>query len=120
MNYLKTLSKSLILFFIISISSLIIISIFNYFNIINTNITNLLLFISMIISIIIGSFKLGNTSSNKGLIEGLKFGLIISIISIVISLLLKYSYKPINFIYYLILTISSIFGSILGKNKKKV
>ena len=120
MNYLKTFSKALLLFLIILICSIIIITLINYFNIISDKTSKILLLIVTIISIIISSFKLGKNTSHKGLIEGLKFGLIISLSFIIISLLLKYNYKISNYLYYIIIIISSIFGSIIGKNRRKI
>ena len=97
MNYLKQLGKSILLFFIILICGTFIITILNYFNLMSDKTSKIVILIVTIISIIISSFKLGKNSSNKGLIEGLKFGLIITLSFIIIGLLLKYNYQIRNY-----------------------
>ena len=72
MNYLK----SLLWCFGILIISSIIITIFNYFNVINGIVLKIIFLIIPIISIFIGSYRLGKLSNEKGYIEGIKYGLI--------------------------------------------
>ena len=72
MNYLK----SLLWCFCILIISSIIITIFNYFNVINGIVLKIIFLIIPIISIFIGSYRLGKLSNEKGYIEGIKYGLI--------------------------------------------
>ena len=110
MNYLK----SLLWCFCILIISSIIITIFNYFNVIN----GIVLKIIPIISIFIGSYRLGKFSNEKGYIEGIKYGLIWVILFAVICLICKV-FDWTSIIYYFILLFISILGSILGINKKK-
>ena len=69
MNYLKSFIWSLGIF----LSSIIILTIFNYFNILNGTILKVLELFIPLISIFIGSYKLGKTSNQKGYIEGLKY-----------------------------------------------
>ena len=114
MNYLK----SLLWCFCILIISSIIITIFNYFNILNGTILKVLELFIPLISIFIGSYKLGKTSNQKGYIEGLKYGLIWVILFVIICLICKV-FDWTSIIYYFILLFISILGSILGINKKK-
>ncbi|MBR3161481.1 MAG: TIGR04086 family membrane protein [Bacilli bacterium] len=108
-----------ILHFIINILiSNIIITILNYFNILNNNIINILNFILPLILIIINSYLLGKKTNKKGYLEGLKFGTIISSIFLSITLITN-NYNIKVFIYYIIIIISSILSSTMGINKKK-
>lgn len=73
----------------------------------------------MIFSIFIGSYYLGSFANSKGYLEGLKFASTYSLISLIISL---YTRPPLTIgviVYYLIIYLSSIVGSILGINIKK-
>ena len=114
MNYLK----SLLWCFGILIISSIIITIFNYFNVISGIPLKIIFLIIPIISIFIGSYRLGKLSNEKGYIEGIKYGLIWVILFVVISLICK-AFDWTSIIYYFILLFISILGSILGINKKK-
>jgi len=111
--------KSLLYIFILIILFSIIIGTLNYFNIFSKNTINILELIATVISIFIGSLYLGRISDKKGYLEGIKIGILV----IVILLLFKFlGYdKGITWsslIYYLILLISSILGSVIGINKK--
>ena len=114
MNYLK----SLLWCFCILIISSIIITIFNYFNILNGTILKVLELFIPNISIFIGSYRLGKLSNEKGYIEGIKYGLIWVILFVIICLICKV-FDWTSIIYYFILLFISILGSILGINKKK-
>lgn len=114
MKYLKSLLIMLISLFISSL----IITIPYFFNLISINLKNILLLIFPIISIFISSFYLGKNSKKNGWFEGLKFGLLIIFLFFLLSLII--SNKLINFkniIYYFILLLTSILGSMLGINK---
>ena len=112
-----------ILFSIINfITSLLIANIFitilSYFNIINNSLINILNFIIPIILITINSFILGTKTNKLGLIEGLKFGSIISILFLIINIITKNNHYK-TFIYYIIIVLTSLLSSIIGINKKK-
>lgn len=118
MNYLKNLGKSFIISMIIFILSLFLVTLLNYFNIINDSILNILTYIIPFISFFIGAFILGTKSNIKGFLEGLKFSLIFILLFVLINLLLKNKFNLGSIIFYLIIIISSVTGSILGINKK--
>lgn len=94
-------------------------NIFSYFDLLNSNIYKIILIITSAISILVGSFILGKKSDNKGYLEGIKFGLITTILFFIISFL-AFSQKLTisSFIYYLILVITSSIGAMLGINKR--
>lgn len=120
MNYLKQISKSLLYTFSSLFISIILITILNYFNIINLSILNILKIIIIIISIFIGSFKLGKTSKSKGYLEGLKYGLIFSLLLVIVNLIFYKVFKLKTLIYYIIIIFTSILASTIGINKKKI
>lgn len=115
MKYLKSL-----LYILISILiSTILITTVNYFDILGNNIIKYLKLIVLVISILIGSIYIGRRSKSKGYLEGIKIGLITIFILILLNYLgfdNKISLDII--IYYLIILVSSILGSIIGINKK--
>lgn len=120
MNYLKKLGFSF-LFIIGSILVLtFLITIFNYFDIMSDKVTSIFKIIIPVISLFIGGFYIGKKSLKKGFIEGLKLGLIFSIILILFNFLgLNNSFKLKYILFYLILIISSTLGSMIGINIKK-
>ena len=114
-NYLISLGY----FFTIFLISTLIQTIFNYFNLLSTNIISIIKLLIPILSIFIASYKLGTKSKQKGYLEGIKLGIIIIGIFITITLLTdKLSIKSL--LYYLILMIASILSSMIGINKKKI
>ena len=120
MKYLKNLGMS----FIYIISTLLILTlittIFSYFNIFNDKVTSIIKIIIPIISMFIGGFYIGNKSNKKGFLEGLKLGLIFSLFLMIFNYLALFnSLKLKHLLFYIILIISSIFGSMIGINRKK-
>lgn len=115
---MKKYLKSFLYTLGIIIISTIIISILNYFNIINGTTLNILYLIIPIISISIGSFILGKTAEKKGYIEGLKYSSIWSIIILTINIIIK-EINLSSIIFFVTTILLSILSSILGINKKK-
>ena len=120
MQYVKQFFKAFGLVLMIILISTIVITILDYFNLFSESLTNIFLFVITLISIIIGSYKLGKKSSKKGIIEGLKLGIVISVSFMLMGLITGNNFQISNTIYYVILIISSILGSIVGKNRKQV
>lgn len=119
MKYLKKLGFS----FIYIISSILIltfiITIFNYFNIINNKTISIFKILIPIISLFIGGYYIGKKSNKKGYLEGLKLGIIFSLFIIIFNfLVLSNSFKLKYLLFYIIIIISSILGSMIGINKK--
>ena len=118
MNYLKILGKSLLYMTSILFISTLIITLLNYFNIFGSKIVTVFKIIIVLISMFVGGFIMGKNSNKKGWLEGLKLGLIILVILILVNFILKQSFDIRNLIYYLILIASTVFGSMIGINKK--
>ena len=86
----------------------------------NYTITNLILLIFNVSAFLLLGFKNGIKSNIKGYFAGLKIGASMLLILFLINLVI--SQKVFSFsllIYYLILILTSIFGGMLGKAKKK-
>ncbi len=119
MNYLKVLGKSFIYILSILFISTIIITLLNYINFFGNKLVTLSKIIVPIVSIFVGGFIIGKNSKQKGWLEGLKLGMIIILILLILNyIILKQKWELRNLVYYLILLSSSIFGSMVGINKK--
>lgn len=119
MNYLKYL-KTLIYILIPIIILNLIISLLYYFNIIGDSTANYIKLIIVTLSMLISSIYIGSKANKKGWLEGLKIGIGTIIILFIISYLAfdqGINYKTL--IYYFIIVISSILGSMIGINKRK-
>lgn len=119
MNVLKYLKALLYIFVLIIVFSLLI-STLNYFDIVGSGIINIFEIISVIVSMFVGGVFIGKNSNNKGYLQGLKIGGI----SLVILFLLNYlgfnnSFSISTILFYLIIIVSSIIGSVVGINKNK-
>jgi len=115
LNYLKTIGITLLIILI----GTIIITFLNYFGILNSKIINIISLILPIITLFYGGYRTGRLSSKKGYIEGLKIGIIFIILITIFNLIFN-DIKWFNIIYYVILVLSSILGSMLGINKRKI
>ena len=116
MIFFKNISRS-ILYTISSIIILtIILTIFNYFSILNGTIVKVFKVINLIISILIGSTLIGKRSNSKGWLEGLKFGLIMSIIIFIFNFL---GLDRLDYLTYIVIILTSIIGGMFGISLKK-
>ena len=95
-----------------------IVTLFNYFNLLSSNVANTLILIIVIVSLFIGSFLLGKKSNKKGYLEGIKYSVIFILFLIIINLIFIKVFEIKSLIYFLIIIISFTFGSMLGINKK--
>lgn len=112
--YLKSLVYSLG----IILGGTIILTIFNYFNILNGIFLIICAYLIPIIAIFIGSFLIGRTTNKKGYLEGIKYGGIWVISLLLVSIILRI-FTLYSFILYTLILLSSIGGAILGINLKK-
>mgnify|MGYP003316089213 CR=1 FL=1 len=119
MNYIKKLSKSLLISIISFIILLTINTLFIYLNIFKGNIITITNIIIPILSIFIGSFILGNNISKKGWLEGLKLGILYIIFYTIINLIIYNNFNIKLLLYYSILVIGSILGGMIGITKKR-
>lgn len=96
-----------------------LITLLNYFNLLSSNVANTIMLIIIIVSIFIGSFLLGKKSNKKGYLEGIKYSAILIFLLVIINLLFIKVFEIKSLIYFLIIIVSSTFGSMIGINKKR-
>lgn len=119
MSYLKKVGISLIYIIGIILVSTFLITILNYFNIISGTFLTITKILICVTSMFVGGFIMGRRSSNKGWLEGIKLSLIFMVLLILFNYLgLGISPKIKNLLYYSIIIVSCILGSIIGINKK--
>lgn len=116
MNTFFNLLKSLIIF----LSSIIIIPFFlTLFNLMKLETNKIsIIIISSILMFIIGIIT-GRSSNSKGYLKGLLVSMVSILILVLLSLIFKFTLNINTLIYYIILVISTIFGSMIGINRKK-
>jgi len=115
MNAFFKYVKSLIIF----LSSIVIIpiflTIFNLFKIETNKI--IVIIIGAILMFIIG-LLMGKKSESRGYLNGLLLSVISILILVLLSLIFRFSLNINSLIYYVILILSTVIGSVLGINKK--
>lgn len=116
MKYLKKLSKALLYTFIFFTTLSLLLTLFNYFNLINYQTLNIGKIIIPILSLGLSGFLMGKKATKNGWLEGLKISLIIILILIIVTTIIG-EFSPKRLTFFLILIIASVFGSILGINK---
>lgn len=95
----------------------IILSVLNYFNLLNNTIIDIIKLVIPILATIAGGFFVGRNSDRKGYRSGLKFGGVFCALSFLFTII--FSKLTINnFIYYLVILAAAMLGSIIGINKK--
>lgn len=114
-KYLKTLLYVTIGTFFINL----ILTLLYYFNIIGANVNSYLKLIFMAIIMITGGLMIGLKADKKGWLEGIKIGgLVICLMFLVSYLGFDKSLNIKSIIYYVLLILSSMLGSMIGINKK--
>lgn len=120
MNYLKKLVFSFLYIIGTILISTFIVTFLNYFNIISDKVISIFKILIPIISLFVGGFYIGKKSDNKGYLEGLKLSLIFSIFLLIFNFLaLSNSFKFKYLLFYLIIIISCVLGSMIGININK-
>ncbi len=119
MTYLKKYGLRLIYTLIAIFILLILSTTLYYFNIINNTFYKIMKIIIVLLSIFINAFILGKGANQKGYLEGLKLGAMIIPIFFILTLITSNPLKLRVILYYMIIMISSIFGSMVGISRKK-
>lgn len=117
---LKIYGKSLLISILIILILTFIVTFFNYIGLFGLGFVLVTSYIIPFIALFIGSFLIGIKSNNKGWLEGIKFGLILNIIFFIFNYLaFSAGFSLNNIIFYLIVLVSSILGSMVGISMKK-
>lgn len=119
MKYFKKILKS----FLFAAGSIIILTflftVLNYFDIINGKVMSIAKVIIPLFSLALGGFIMGKNANKNGWLEGAKIGFIIILLIAIGNLIFSQSISSKDFIFYALLLISAIFGSMFGINMKK-
>lgn len=100
------------------ILALIVTTTLYYFNILSPNTYNIIKLITFLLVIFINAYLLGRKAKSKGYLEGVKLALLITIIFLLSALFTSsFAFKLV--LYYVIITITSVFGSMVGISKNK-
>lgn len=113
MSYIKAIIFNILELFTL----LFIITIPYYFNLINDKTYSILKLIILLISIFINSFILGKNTKKKSYIEGIIYGIIVITILLILTIILS-KIKIKLLVFYPLILITSILGSIINKIKK--
>lgn len=98
----------------------LMVTVFNYFNLMSSNIAMIIKFIIPVGSLFVTALLLGKKAKKRGILEGLKFGgIFIFVILILNNLILMNSFEVKILLYYVILLVSAMLGSMIGINLKK-
>ncbi len=119
MKYIKKLLISVLIAILSILILTFLFTFFNYFNIINNKLSTIIKIIIPIFSLAAAGYIIGKKTNKNGWLEGLKLGSIIIILIIIISLLLNQKIEIKNLIFYLLLVLSSTFGTMIGINCNK-
>ena len=115
---MKKIKKYIILSSIFIIFNLIMSFIYLFFNIPYSIISVMLLVFYLLCFGILG-YMIAKNSNKKGIVIGIITGLITMLILFSLSILFKNSISIKVILYYIIIILTIIFGSILAKNTKK-
>ena len=115
---IKNYLKSFLYFIIPFLGLLFITSIFYYFDILSNQVIRYFKITIVILSSLLGGYSIGKKSTNKGYLSGLKLSAIIVSLFLIINIILK-GFKWYHLVYYIIIMIVTIIGSMIGINRKK-
>ena len=119
MKYLKNVGMSFIYIIGLLVVLTFFITLLNYFNIIGSSLTAILEIIIFVLALFVGGMIIVWCSNKKGWLEGLKLsGIFLLVLLLFNYLALDHSFQIKDLIFYLILIISTMFGSMVGINKK--
>lgn len=121
MKYLKNIIFSLGLVIIVLLVLSFILTILSYFNIVSDSLTTVFKMLIPIISVLSSGILMGINSTKSGWLEGLKLGILITILLFLFNLLgLNNNFKINQLLFYGILIFTSVVGSMIGITRKKI
>jgi len=119
-KYLKKIGMSFIYILSIILILTLITTLLYYFNLIGDKVFSMFKIIIPSFSVLLGGIYIGKNSNKLGYIEGLKLGIMFCIFLLIFNFLaFSNSFKIKYLLFYVILNISSILGSMIGINKSK-
>lgn len=118
MNFLMKYGLGIIYTLAGIIISLLGITCLYYFDLINDVVFSFLKLFIIIVSVFINCFLIGRKAEKKGYLEGSKFGGII-ILLMFLPTIISGNFKLKILLYYVIIMITAILGSMIGISRKK-
>lgn len=98
----------------------LVLTLFGYINWFQGKMVHFVMIIIPIISLLLGGFVVGKMSEKDGWLEGLKFSGIFLVFLILFNYLgLRATPEVQSIIFYLIMIVSTVLGSMVGINRKK-
>lgn len=123
MKKIKYYLKSLVYFYLILLSYLILATTFSYFELLSFKVISVVSFIFMILLFMFIGFYIASKSEKKGYINGLIIGGFNIVLFLFIALIIGENPELTIGIYFLILILSSTIGGMFGinyQNKNKI
>lgn len=118
--YLKKFSISLGITLGLFLIMTLLATTLNYFNIVGNSGMGIFKMIIPIISMLGGGIYLGHNAKEKGWLEGIKLSITVILLFLLIHLIwIKSNFEIKNILYYFILLISGMIGSMIGINIKR-
>lgn len=118
MSNIKKYLFSFLTTLITIILTLLLITTLYYFNLISPTAYNIIKIIVLLITLFINGLLLGKNSQKKGYLEGIKLSIPLVLLFFIITLINK-SFTLKVLLYYIIIILTTSFGSMIGINKKK-
>ena len=119
-NDLKKIGISFLYILGIILILTLVVTIFHYFNLFHSEVTSIFKMIIPVSAMLVGGIIIGKQSDKKGWLEGIKLGFAFLMFLMIFNYLaLRISFQSTDIIYYIILIVSTIFGSMIGINLKK-
>lgn len=118
MKYLKKLLKGFLFTIICFLLLTFICTVLNYFSIINVKVMEVFKIIIPLFSFALGGYIMGKGSEKNGWLEGLKIGLILILLIVIGNLIFSPKLILKDFIFYILLLMSSVLGGMFGINRK--
>ncbi len=120
MKTLKKYGKTLGIFLGMVLLLCAILACFNLGDILYTKSTDIIIMVGMILIFAFIGFTFGKKAPAKGYLEGLKIGVSLIFLLVIINLLFyQTGFSLSRFIYYVVLILSSTLGSMIGINRKE-
>lgn len=118
MNFIKKHYKLYLFTLLWLVISLVFTTTLYYFNIIGDTLFKWINLISILLVIFTSGIKLGSRSSKNAYLEGFKFAMmIVLLLTLITFFVIQADMETKMLLYDLIITFTSIFGSMIGINK---
>ncbi len=118
MTYIKKYGSALLWNILEILAFMLLFTAFYHFNIINEKVYSFCKLCILLGSVFINSLIIGKRSLKKGYLEGIKYGICV-ILCFIIPCLYFYKLRLILILFYGLILMTSVTGSIIGIQRKK-